>query len=464
MQGVLVEVGGEQITTGDNGMALFEEVATGTNVPYTISKEGVSLSGTLNVSTDVSIERTLVFEDMDLFLALGQSNMAGRAPINDYVSDEIENVSLLNDGAAWVNASNPMNLYSNIRKDVDKQQVGPSYSFSKTLAKYVDKRIGMVVNARGGTNLTAFAGDTYYPYIAQRINESSLYGSIKGIIWHQGESNSSAADAYMGLLEPFVQDLRTEIGDDVYFLAGQLGPWNADGTDEPKYGPFNDTIVKIASYISNSDCVLSTNLDNIGDYTHFNVESQVLIGQRYAKKMLEKVYNIDISILELTLEGNGYINYADEVITDENDYSYTELTTATASLEIYAGQGKQFTQLLANGVEITDAVGDTVYTFNQSMASDNELSLQMLVEDVNTIGIDFVNLEASFFYPNPANQTITIANSSNEFDVSIFDNCGRRVLQSKNEKQIDIENLKTGAYIILLESEQKVQTQKLIIY
>lgn len=464
IQGALVEVAGEQVTTGADGVAVFASVVNSTNVPYSISKGEAVISRTLNVSSNIEIERTLLSEEMDLFLALGQSNMAGRADINSYVSDEIENVSLLNDGAAWVTALNPMNIYSNIRKDASIQKVGPSYSFAKTLSKYIKNRIGMIVNARGGTNITAFAGEPYSPFIAQRIEESKMYGTIKGIIWHQGESNSSAAGAYMGHLAPLVDDLRTEIGEDVYFLAGQLGPWDKDGTTEPKYGAINDTIAQIANYVSNADYVKNNNLSDRGDNTHFNTESQVLLGQRYAQKVLKTTYSTEISIVELTIGETGYVMYGDEVITSDNDYSYTALTSEVIDFSIFAGEGKKFVSLNINGIDLADVAGDTVYTYTQSMSADAMLEISMSVEDQITSDVTnqlSTNLE---FYPNPASGFITVNTELDVFEVIVFDLSGRKVLEVVNERNINIKRLQAGTYVIMLASENSINTNKLVVY
>jgi len=289
--------------------------------------------------------------EMDIFLALGQSNMAGRAPIVASVAGVLENIKLLANNNNWVDASNPMNLYSTIRKEVSMQRVGPSWSFAKAMARHTGKQIGMVVNARGGTPIEDFSeGGAYYDANIARIAEAKPFGTIKGIIWHQGESNNSDSE-YLTKLNAMVTDYRDEIGDTVFFVAGQLGGWNAEGGSSPKYNSFNTRIPGILTAVENADYVLNTDITHIGDYTHFDLPSQILLGQRYAQKMLARLYDIEISIVDIDISGDGFllIGGDEEIITTSNDFSYTFEPGEEVQLTIEAPEGKVFMPWLLTG-------------------------------------------------------------------------------------------------------------------
>ena len=73
-------------------------------------------------------------QEYDLFLCIGQSNMAGRGYMSEEVLDTIPGVYLFNDRGQFEKAVNPLNRYSTIRKGMELQRVGPSYSFSKMIA------------------------------------------------------------------------------------------------------------------------------------------------------------------------------------------------------------------------------------------------------------------------------------------------------------------------------------------
>ena len=104
------------------------------------------------------------------------------------------------------------------------------------------------------------------------------------------------AGSYMDNLTIFVQNLRTDLGvtEAVPFIAGELGQWR------PVVSTFNEMIHHISEYIPNSDWVSSeggspiaspdpNGEPNLKD-PHFDRASQLLIGERYAEKVLKMCY------------------------------------------------------------------------------------------------------------------------------------------------------------------------------
>ena len=92
-------------------------------------------------------------------------------------------------------ARNPLNKYSTIRKRLDLQGVGPAYSFAKAITNKTGRPLGLVVNARGGSSINSWmkgAKDNYYDEALSRIRQAMKFGTLKAIIWHQGESDSNA--------------------------------------------------------------------------------------------------------------------------------------------------------------------------------------------------------------------------------------------------------------------------------
>ncbi len=232
---------------------------------------------------------------LDIYLLIGQSNMAGRADISTDVRDTLENVYLFTD-STWQKAANPLNKNSNIRKSIDMQKLGPGYSFAEMLAQNIDNEIGLVVNARGGTSIEewqkGYAGDNdydLYENTLERIKSAANDGVIKGIIWHQGESDQSRSYSYMDSLIKLVQDYRNDLGmPELYFVAGQIGDWRSSSE------LINKVMEQIPDRISNASYVVSDGLTPLfGDNSdpHFDSRSQQVLGKRYAQEVLRKVYD-----------------------------------------------------------------------------------------------------------------------------------------------------------------------------
>ena len=239
-------------------------------------------------------------DEYDVFLLIGQSNMAGRGYMTEKDMKVIdENVFILNEHGEIVPARNPLNQYSSIRKGMNIQRIGPGYGFAKKIARKTKRKILLVVNARGGTTLAQWAkgegGNGYYEEAVRRTREAMQYGTLKAILWHQGCGDSRNTDVYLEKLAVFVENLRTDLDAEVPFIAGELGQWIGH------VASFNEMIHSISEYIPDSDWVSSAGgvpiaspdpegEPNLKD-PHFDRKSQIIIGERYADKVLEMCYD-----------------------------------------------------------------------------------------------------------------------------------------------------------------------------
>ena len=91
--------------------------------------------------------------DYDVYLVIGQSNMAGRGEMTEADKDVIPGVYILDDKDSIVPASAPLNIYSSVRKKKEIQGVNPAMSFCRLVAEKTSRKILLVVNARGGTSI-----------------------------------------------------------------------------------------------------------------------------------------------------------------------------------------------------------------------------------------------------------------------------------------------------------------------
>ena len=247
--------------------------------------------------------------DYDVYLLIGQSNMAATNKMKLLPSDTTEiipGVWLLNEKDIPEPAKNPLNRYSSVTSN--DGGLGLGTSFGKKISAKTNRKVLLVVNALGGTEIEQWAKDApniwrkgskaygkkqLYAEAVRRAKEGLKYGKLKGVLWHQGEGNSGSGKVgkYPSQLSELVKNLRKDLNvPNVPFIAGELSYLRGNGTGSTN---FNNMIRNIASFIPNSDWVSTEGLSTIEeDQTHFNRESQLILGERYADKILKLTYKI----------------------------------------------------------------------------------------------------------------------------------------------------------------------------
>jgi hypothetical protein len=245
-------------------------------------------SFTTTVHSATAVFHKVGIEKREIYLLIGQSNMAGRGPIEAQDEGVIEGCELFNAAAAWEPATNPLNAYSTIRKDLELQQLNPGYGFALRMREvHPDITLGLVVNARGGTNINDWEkGDLYYEEAVSRTLAALDDGEsrLAGILWHQGEANSSQTNTYMGKLVTMIEDLRADLGEpDLPFVIGELE--RDDVTVEVKDRPLNDVLILLPTMLPNTAVATTEGLETL-DGTHFDSAGQRELGRRYADALL----------------------------------------------------------------------------------------------------------------------------------------------------------------------------------
>lgn len=281
---------------------------------YTLMLNGV-------VQKSLSVVGLPPRDKLHLYLLIGQSNMQGigrpRSEILDQPDPRVLQYGSRNGmEATWVLADHPL-----VALGGGGPLTGMGVEFGKTLlASQSDPEIviGLINHALGATRIQAWApgaiadsnpghinpvtGENFklYDEAVQRVSAASDYGVIKGVLWHQGESNSMAdldseLDLYVGRLCALVDNLRNDIGiPGLPFICGKMvsASWVSEEGEVTLYTglPFR-TIVEAAleslpNHLSNTFCVDNDGLRGVEhDKIHFDAYSQRLIGQRYANAM-----------------------------------------------------------------------------------------------------------------------------------------------------------------------------------
>ena len=223
-----------------------------------------------------------------IYLLLGQSNMAGRGPLTpEYLKMRHDRVMMLDKENNWVPAKHPLHF--------DKPKaagVGPGFSFAEEIAKaYPNDTIALVPCAVGGTPISKWEPGAFdkatqtHPYddAIKRIKEAQKKGVIKGAIWLQGEGDSNPASAalYLARITTLIERIRKETGEPALpFVAGELGRYKI------RYKLINDQLALLPQQVPHTGIVSSEGLVHKGDSTHFDSPSMVEYGKRFAKGML----------------------------------------------------------------------------------------------------------------------------------------------------------------------------------
>lgn len=225
----------------------------------------------------------------EIYILLGQSNMAGRGQITeDFKAQGHSRVFMLTKDNSWVLAKHPLHF--------DKPKaagVGPGLSFGIDLAKAKpDAKIGLIPCAVGGTSIERWQPGAFdeftqtHPYddALLRIKTAMRSGIIKGIIWHQGEANSSDKKSakYLTQLKTLIARIRKDVGNpELPFIVGELGRYKM------RYAQINSQLAKVPGLIPFTELATSENLIHKGDSTHFDGPSANELGHRFAEKMLK---------------------------------------------------------------------------------------------------------------------------------------------------------------------------------
>lgn len=214
-----------------------------------------------------------------IFVLMGQSNMAGSGhPVLAEYKHSNPNVLILGRDYKWNDAVVKLG-----------QGMGPGYSFARHYAElHPEVTVGLIQGARGGRSIKELSkggkdrdGAPNYDNTMKQIKEAMKVGTLKGILWHQGESDCGDPK-YVEKLKSLVDDLRADTGEkNVIFIAGELGryaTWTAR---------FNNLIPSAKTAIPACGVVSSEGLMDLGDKVHFSGFSVEIMGSRYLMEYLK---------------------------------------------------------------------------------------------------------------------------------------------------------------------------------
>ncbi len=222
-----------------------------------------------------------------LFLLAGQSNMAGRGKIDQESRRAHERVLTLDKSGEWVAAVDPLHF--------DKPKivgVGLGKTFAEDYAdRYPEVTVGLIPCAVGGSPIDAWRPGGHHrstnthPYddAIARVKLAMKSGVLKGILWHQGESDAKPALAaeYEQNLHALIARFRDQLNSpSVPFIAGQMGKFPERPWDEDRKR-VDAVHQRLPSSVAATGFVVSDGLSHKGDFAHFDTSSYRTLGHRY---------------------------------------------------------------------------------------------------------------------------------------------------------------------------------------
>ncbi len=225
-------------------------------------------------------------EKFHLYLLIGQSNMAGRGKVEEADQKPHPRVLKFTKENAWAPATDPLHF------DKPVAGVGLGSSFGRALADADPSvTIGLIPCAVGGTPLSRWqkGGDLYQQAI-KRAQAAQKDGVLKGILWHQGESDSGSeqtaatyAERLTGMIAAFREELAAPSAP---FVAGELGEFLVNRKEKPgHFGLVNAQLAQVAKQVPGCALVSAAELKHKGDGVHFDSPSLREFGRRYAQAL-----------------------------------------------------------------------------------------------------------------------------------------------------------------------------------
>ena len=229
-----------------------------------------------------------------IYILAGQSNMSGRAKVEEQDRQIPKNLFLLDAKGDWVQATHPVIQYTTVPNAADDRVIkagGKSgLNFGLTFARRMleanpDVSIGLVVNSMGGSSIQSWKKGTKtgnYDKTLSRFQPAQNSGIVKGVLWHQGEANLDLGENYLDALVPVIEQFRKDLDNpNLPFVAGQIAPL-PKGKD--KIQAFNQALLKLPTLVPHTRVVQADDLS--GKDIHFDAVETRKLGLRYAEEMI----------------------------------------------------------------------------------------------------------------------------------------------------------------------------------
>ena len=245
-----------------------------------------------------------VGENYDVYLLAGQSNMDGRGLARELSAAQkkpMEQAIIFyrnpkTDGEGWQPLSPKFSLAP---KKYKGDTFGMEIGFAQSMIKaQPETKLAIIKGSQGGTNLRSdwkpgtkgdseSQGPLYREFIktiqtaTEKLTKRGDTFTIRGFLWHQGESDSKkGAKQYRGRLERLIERLREDVGTpNLPVVVGEV-------FDNGKRDGVREATQQVAKASSTVGLVTSDGTKTSDPGTHFDTDSILLMGNRYAEQIV----------------------------------------------------------------------------------------------------------------------------------------------------------------------------------
>ena len=371
-------------------------------------------------------------QDFYVFLSFGQSNMEGAAPKEDKYHEVNERFQVMatvdcpdlgRTKGKWYTANPPL-----VRCNTG---IGPSDFFGRTMIENLpeNKKVGIINVAIGGCKIELFDKDNYQSYVETAphwmigmINQydgnpygrlvemaklAQQDGVIKGILLHQGESNTGDITwpkKVKKVYESLLKDLNLN-AKDVPLLAGGVVPEDQHG----KCASMNKIIADLPKTIPTSHFVSSSACLAASDSLHFSAEGYEMLGNRYASTMLSlmgyksKVHTATVSSPDKNLKLDVFIEDGKPMYSI---HYKNQVMLESSPLGLYTNEGDFYEDMVfvnaKCGTDQKDYTQDKIKRYSNSYRAN---TLSYTIENTNqrqiTVKFQVSDNDVAFRYELP---------------------------------------------------------------
>ena len=219
-------------------------------------------------------------------LIIGQSNMAGRGFTDEVEPIDNENLFVLRNGRwrAMYRPVNPDRVFSGVNL---------AESFADLYSREHGVSVGIIPCADGGTCLDQWrVGGLLFDHACYMAELASRTSTIAAVLWHQGESDSTAEryPHYREKLAVIFKAFRDRLGlHDVPFILGGLSDdllLSEKAAKFTHYDKVNEALISYAEQTPMTGFVSAEGLATNPDKIHFSAAALREFGVRYYTEFL----------------------------------------------------------------------------------------------------------------------------------------------------------------------------------